>query len=112
MGDAVHVYRRLYRALLKAVQYASPARFTVRDQLRVAFREPGASLDAEATKRTLWFLQAAAKERGLEHKILKNLVKVRQRREARATAWRQVLAKSSRKYVIVPPPLTLAPSLQ
>ncbi|KAJ4038536.1 hypothetical protein NW761_009129 [Fusarium oxysporum] len=75
-----HAYRHLYRNLLKAVQYAIPARFVARDQLRRAFREPGATYDGRGIKRTIWFLQAAAKEKGLEHKILKNLLRVRQMR--------------------------------
>lgn len=75
--QVIHAYRNLYRHLLKAVQYARPNRFIARDQLRKAFREPGAQLDPEGIKRTVWFLQAAAKERGLEHRILKNLLTVR-----------------------------------
>ncbi|KAF4948321.1 hypothetical protein FGADI_9793 [Fusarium gaditjirri] len=73
-----HAYRNLYRNLLKAVQYTIPARFVARDQLRTAFREPGATYDGRGIKRTIWFLQAAAREKGLEHKILKNLLRVQQ----------------------------------
>ncbi|UKZ77241.1 hypothetical protein TrVFT333_004961 [Trichoderma virens FT-333] len=75
--DITHAYRHLYRGLLRAVQYSAPARYVVRDQLRAAFRERDAALDREGVKRTVWFLEAAAKERGLEHKILKNLIRVR-----------------------------------
>ncbi|EHK15473.1 uncharacterized protein TRIVIDRAFT_196321 [Trichoderma virens Gv29-8] len=81
--DITHAYRHLYRGLLRAVQYSAPARYVVRDQLRAAFRERDAALDREGVKRTVWFLEAAAKERGLEHKILKNLIRVRYRPETR-----------------------------
>ncbi|PKS12143.1 hypothetical protein jhhlp_001441 [Lomentospora prolificans] len=81
--DVIHAYRHLYRGLLRAVQYSTPARYTARDQLRKAFRQPDTTqglgnpaLDKNAIKRTIWFLEAAAKERGLEHKILRNLLKV------------------------------------
>ncbi|KAJ4197585.1 hypothetical protein NW767_001171 [Fusarium falciforme] len=74
--NVVHAYRRLYRCLLQAVQYTIPARFVVRDQLRAAFRDPDMRYDENAIKRTIWFLEAAAREKGMEHKILKNLVKV------------------------------------
>ncbi|TDZ23125.1 hypothetical protein C8034_v001801 [Colletotrichum sidae] len=69
-------YRCLYRSALRAVQFSVPARYTVRDQLRAAFRTDGNKLDKEVAQRTNWFLHAAAKERGFEHKILKNLVRV------------------------------------
>ncbi|KAL4722634.1 hypothetical protein ACLX1H_010515 [Fusarium chlamydosporum] len=75
-----HAYRSLYRNLLKAVQYSTPARYVARDQLRRAFREPGATYDERGIKRTNWFLEAAAKEKGMEHRILKNLIRVQQMR--------------------------------
>ncbi|EKJ76780.1 hypothetical protein NXS19_009786 [Fusarium pseudograminearum] len=75
-----HAYRSLYRNILKAVQYSSPARFVARDQLRRAFREPGATYDERGIKRTNWFLEAAAKEKGMEHRILKNLLRVQKMR--------------------------------
>ncbi|KAM0343641.1 hypothetical protein ACHAPU_008393 [Fusarium lateritium] len=78
--EVIHAYRNLYRNLLKAVQYTVPARFVARDQIRRAFREPGATYDERGIKRTIWFFKAAAKEKGMEHKILKNLVRVRQMR--------------------------------
>ena len=92
--DIIHAYRRLYRSLLRGVQYARPARFIARDQLRAAFREPGAALDVEGVKRTVWFLEAAAKERGLEHKILKNLIEVQGKRATSALGWRKALNQS------------------
>jgi hypothetical protein len=78
--EVIHAYRNLYRGLLHAVQFSTPARYVARDQLRVAFREEGARLDERGIKRTLWFLDAAAKETGLEHKILKNLLRMSQAR--------------------------------
>ncbi|PTD06035.1 hypothetical protein FCULG_00001430 [Fusarium culmorum] len=86
-----HAYRSLYRNILKAVQYSSPARFVARDQLRRAFREPGATYDERGIKRTNWFLEAAAKEKGMEHRILKNLLRVQkmsnETKVANATAY-------------------------
>ncbi|CAM1503986.1 Fc.00g015770.m01.CDS01 [Cosmosporella sp. VM-42] len=94
--EVIHAYRRLYRSLLKAVQYTIPARFVARDQLRAAFREPGAAYDEEGIKRTVWFLKAAALETGLEHKILKNLVRVRASRDHSTRTWKQALSHQER----------------
>lgn len=100
--EVIHAYRNLYRWLLRAVQYSTPARYTARDQLRRAFREPGQgggekALDSDGVKRTIWFLQAAAKETGLEHRILKNLLKVAWHREhGSVTTWREVQADMAR----------------
>ncbi|EFQ33416.1 hypothetical protein CGRA01v4_00863 [Colletotrichum graminicola] len=85
--EKIHAYRHLYRELLRAVQFASPYRYVVRDQLRAAFREKEASWDKEEYKRTMWFLQAAAREAGLEHKILKNLIRVAHERQ-RLAPWK------------------------
>ncbi|KAB5582374.1 mitochondrial carrier protein [Coniochaeta sp. 2T2.1] len=84
--EIIHAYRHLLRASLRAVQFSLPARFVVQSQLRRAFRpKPSSSsspatadqkFDPEAVRRTIWFLNAAAAEKGLEHKIVKNLVKV------------------------------------
>ncbi|GJD02005.1 Mitochondrial carrier protein [Colletotrichum higginsianum IMI 349063] len=79
--EKIRAYRHLYRELLRAVQFAAPYKYVVRDQLRAAFREKGACWDQEEYKRTLWFLQAAAREAGLEHKILKNLIHVAHQRQ-------------------------------
>ena len=70
----IHTYRHLYRACLHAVQFSKPARFVARDKLRTAFREKDAELDERGSIRTLRFLEAAARERGLEHNVLKNLL--------------------------------------
>ncbi|KID88931.1 hypothetical protein MGU_04274 [Metarhizium guizhouense ARSEF 977] len=96
--EVVHAYRHLYRCLLRAVQYSSPARYIARDQLRAAFREtPAAALDAEGVKRTVWFLEAAGRERGLEHAILKNLLRVRGQRDAEMRSWRKSLAGTAQR---------------
>ncbi|KAI0388342.1 DUF1763-domain-containing protein [Xylariaceae sp. FL0594] len=72
--QVIHGYRHLYRGLLRAVQYSKPARYTALFQLRRAFREEGATYDARGVWRTIRFLDAAARERGLEHRVLKNLL--------------------------------------
>lgn len=80
-------YRHLYQHLLRAVQYAKPARYVARDRLRVAFRNPSSSSTSdnayhpERVARTLEFLDGAARTKGLEHKILKNLMHVWWERE-------------------------------
>ncbi|KAL7798168.1 hypothetical protein V8C37DRAFT_368963 [Trichoderma ceciliae] len=95
--DITQAYRRLYRGLLRAVQYSAPARYVVRDQLRAAFRERNAVLDGEGVKRTVWFLEAAARERGLEHKILKNLIRVRLDRSWGTKSWKRALNETKQK---------------
>lgn len=95
--EVVHAYRHLYRNLLKAVQYTIPARFVARTQIRAAFRERGAVYDAKAIQRTNWFFEAAAKEKGLEHRILKNLLQVAHRRDYRPDSWRKSVAAGKQK---------------
>ncbi|KAI9753463.1 MAG: Vacuolar protein sorting-associated protein 20 [Chaenotheca gracillima] len=71
----VQAYRSLYREALRAVQYSKPGRYVVRDQIREGFRKGSREeFDASKIANTLEFLQGAAKERGQEHRILKNLV--------------------------------------
>lgn len=72
--EVTHAYRHLYRAVLHAVQFSKPARFVARDKLRTAFREKDAQLDVRGVLRTVKFLEAAARERGLEHAVLKNVL--------------------------------------
>lgn len=73
--QVLHAYRGLYRAGLHAVQYSKPNRYVLRDQLRKAFRkEDPATFDQQKIDNTIEFLQIAARERGLEHKIVKNLL--------------------------------------
>ncbi|KAK3683769.1 hypothetical protein B0T22DRAFT_520113 [Podospora appendiculata] len=74
--ELLHAYRRLMRAGLRAVQFSSPSRYAIRGHLRDAFRDKQGTFDPEGIRRTIWFLNAAAQERGLEHKILKNIVRV------------------------------------
>ena len=75
--EVVQAYRRLYRQALHAVQYSSPARYVVRRQISLTFRN-GTITDFNADKvdNTIQFLVNATKERGLEHHILKNLLRV------------------------------------
>lgn len=75
--QVIQAYRNLYRGLLHAVQYSSPARFTARDRVRLAFRR-GTIAEYDQTKinRTIEFLDLAAKETGMEHRIVKNLLHV------------------------------------
>jgi len=75
--EIIHTYRHLYRALLHAVQFSKPASFVVRDQLRTAFRrEDPKTFNQQRISNTLDFLEGAAREKGLEHRILKNLIHV------------------------------------
>ncbi|KAK7538358.1 uncharacterized protein J3D65DRAFT_551955 [Phyllosticta citribraziliensis] len=76
-SKALREYRRLYTWGLRAVQYSQPARFVVRDTLRHFFRKnAAASFDQEKIDNTVEFLRGAAHERGLEHQIVKNLVRI------------------------------------
>ena len=73
--EIVRSYRQLYRHGLHAVQYATPAKYTLKILLRNAYRTGNAAdYDAQKINNTLTFLEGAAKERGLEHKIVKNLL--------------------------------------
>jgi hypothetical protein len=73
--EVLHAYRHLYRHGLRAVQFSKPARYTLRDRLRLAFRKgTPAELNKQRINNTLEFLQYATAENGLEHKILKNLL--------------------------------------
>ncbi|OAA68791.1 mitochondrial carrier protein [Niveomyces insectorum RCEF 264] len=127
-AELVQAFRRLYRSALRAVQYSKPARYVVRDQLRAAFRgqhspltaspkhrpaggggggDPhtgrAAVFDPEAVRRTVWFLNAAAASRGLEHRIVRNLVLTAYWRRRRAAllqpTWSNVVARKKEKPV-------------
>ncbi|CAK1355244.1 hypothetical protein CB0940_01011 [Cercospora beticola] len=68
-------YRHLYQHLLRAVQYAKPQRYVARDRLRNAFRSSEREqFNAKEIERTLEFLRGAAASRGMEHRIVKNLM--------------------------------------
>ena len=71
----IHAYRHLYRHSLRAVKFSKPARYTLRDRIRLAFRK-GSATDFEPNRvqNTIEFLQYATEENGLEHKIVKNLL--------------------------------------
>ncbi|KAI0882536.1 uncharacterized protein GGS22DRAFT_169693 [Annulohypoxylon maeteangense] len=71
--EIIHAYRHLWRGLLHAVRFSSPARYIARDRLRKAFREE-TKIDMRSINRTVRFLEAAARMRGLEHFILKNIL--------------------------------------
>lgn len=73
--EIVRSYRRLYRHAIYAVQYAAPAKYTLRILLENAYRTGNAAdFDIQKINNTVTFLEGAAKERGLEHRILKNLL--------------------------------------
>lgn len=106
--EILHAYRHLLRHGLRAVQFSVPARFVIQSQLRKAFRPKEGetkTFDPEAVRRTIWFLKAATAERGLEHKIVKNLVRIAWiRGDTRGTSWRQTYVKfenGGQKYVMV-----------
>lgn len=75
--EIVHAYRHIHRQALHAVQYSSPARHVLRQQLRLAFRNGTLeSFNGDKIRNTITFLENATKERGLEHHLLKNLLHV------------------------------------
>lgn len=75
--EIVRSYRNLYRHALRAVQYSSPARYTLKSHLRLAYRSNGAeAFNSTRIDNTLLFLRHAAEERGLEHRMLKSLLHV------------------------------------
>ncbi|KAH7040725.1 uncharacterized protein B0I36DRAFT_311337 [Microdochium trichocladiopsis] len=97
--QVLHAYRHLYRGLLHAVQFSKPARYVARDRLRVAFREEGAVLEPRSIARTLRFLEAATRERGLEHKVLKNLLATQFfRAQQEHLTWKHVKLNQSLKH--------------
>ncbi|KAH8687829.1 hypothetical protein BGZ60DRAFT_363362 [Tricladium varicosporioides] len=105
-----YAYRHLYRGLLKAVQYSKPARYTALDQLRKSFRnEDPATFDQVKINTTLEFLTGAARETGLEHKILRNLLLVKywQKHQSLPRDWRGT-AKDMKNTALVNYELTLA----
>ena len=76
--EVISIYRLLFKSSLRAVQYSRPARFVVRNRLRKAFRDASGTTtyDAGRVARTLEFLDGATRVKGLEHKILKNLMHI------------------------------------
>lgn len=71
----VLAYRNLYRSGLRAIQYAQPARHTLRRRLSLAFRSGRPDdFDAARIRNTLKFLRLASLVPSLEHRILKSLL--------------------------------------
>ncbi|CAD0082941.1 unnamed protein product, partial [Aureobasidium vineae] len=74
--EIIHAYRHLLRTSLQAIRYAKPARFTLQSHLRSSFRNPTSPFDSQQISQTLEFLNNAAKYKGLEDKVVKNLMHV------------------------------------
>ena len=90
--DIRHAYRHILRCSLSAVQRAPRAVPTVRRQVRAAFTETKAEqFDPEVVKRTGWFLKAAAKTVGVEHRVVKNLVRVAYERRKATEDWSMMM---------------------
>ena len=71
----IHAYRHLYQTALRAVKYARPARYEIRDILRDQFRiSPIENFNPRRVQNTPKFLENARKYNGFEHNILKNLL--------------------------------------
>ena len=76
--EILHAYRRLYRTALQAVHHATPAKYTIRDSMRRAFRfESPEAFESTRIENTQNFLQRAKMDTGMEHRILKNLLHVK-----------------------------------
>ncbi|KAL7276550.1 hypothetical protein RUND412_000430, partial [Rhizina undulata] len=70
-------YRRVYKAGLAAIQFSDPARYAVRDKIRKAFRRsPPSAYSQLRIDNTVEFLRIAARRRGTEHQIVRNLCMV------------------------------------
>jgi hypothetical protein len=96
--EVIHAYRRLYRAALRAVCYSQPASTVARNQLRRAFRDKKSTFNNDTVRRTVWFLDNAARERGTEHKIVKNLLFTQYCREkANFRTWRFITESTGSK---------------
>ena len=68
-------YRSLHRHALHAVQYAVPARYTAAKLIENAYRNGiPADYNQKKVDNTITFLHGAAKEKGLEHRMLKSLL--------------------------------------
>ncbi|KAI4722444.1 hypothetical protein E4T48_01290 [Aureobasidium sp. EXF-10727] len=74
--EIIHAYRHLLRTSLQAIRYAKPARFTLQSHLRSSFRNPTSPFDSQQISQTLEFLNNAAKYKGLEDRVVKNLIHV------------------------------------
>lgn len=79
MADRRHrivlAYRHIYQLSLRAVHYSKPARFTILDRLRRAFREGHPNdYDPKRIRNTCQFLYCAYDNDSLEHKVLRSLL--------------------------------------
>jgi hypothetical protein len=75
--EILHAYRHLLRTSLRAIQYSTPARHVLLSRLRLSFRSsPLADFEPARIANTVTFLEGAAKTTGMEHQILRNLLKV------------------------------------
>ncbi|KAI5205468.1 hypothetical protein E4T39_02972 [Aureobasidium subglaciale] len=74
--QVIHAYRHLLRTSLQAIRYAKPTRFTLQSHLRHSFRHPKASFNDQEITQTLEFLSNAAKYKGIEQKVVRNLMHV------------------------------------
>lgn len=73
--DILRSYRHLYRQGLHAVQFSTPSRYALRDELRYAFRHGSAAeFDAKKVENTIVFLTYATKTKGPAHALLKSLL--------------------------------------
>lgn len=87
--EVLHAYRHLYRAVLRAVCYSQPASTVARNHLRRAFRDKTTTFNKSTVRRTVWFLNNAARETGTEHKIVKNLLSAQFLRDkAKCNSWK------------------------
>ena len=58
---------------MKAVKYSVPAKYSVRDKIRLGFLEKTGSVSQETVDNTVLFLETAAKRKGMEHKLVRNV---------------------------------------
>jgi hypothetical protein len=73
----VYAYRHVLRHSLRAIKFSKPARYTLRDRLRLAFRKsPASDFDPVKIETTLEFLRYAEEFNGLEHDIVKGVLRV------------------------------------
>ncbi|KAJ0125160.1 hypothetical protein J7T55_006504 [Diaporthe amygdali] len=75
-----------------------PASTVARDQLRRAFRDKTRTFNKSTIRRTVWFLNNAARETGTEHKIVKSLLFTQWCREKnRRLPWKHITDPSYKK---------------
>src|SRR5271170_3695047 len=67
------IYRRLWRAGHIAVQNRIPAKYTIRDKLRHAFRTETKIPSPQEVDNTEFFLRTAGRRRGIENNIVRSL---------------------------------------